>query len=67
MYICICNGITEREIHGAVELGCRSLDDLKRDLGVATCCGKCAPDARRAMRQCSRAQSCAGAQGGGDD
>lgn len=45
MYVCNCNGITEREIRGALELGCASVDDLKRDLGVASCCGKCLPEA----------------------
>lgn len=49
MYICICNAVTEREIQGAIELGSRSLSDLKRDLGVAGCCGKCEPDARRIL------------------
>ena len=32
MYVCNCNGITEREIRGALELGCASVEDLKRDL-----------------------------------
>ena len=54
MYICNCNGITEREIRGAVELGCTTLHDLRRDLGVATCCGKCEPDARKVLRECGR-------------
>lgn len=31
MYVCICNAVTEREIRGAVELGCRSLSDLGRE------------------------------------
>jgi len=52
MYICICNAITESEVRGAVSLGCKRMDDLKRDLGVATCCGKCEPDARRVLREC---------------
>ena len=58
MYICNCNGITEREIRGAVELGCHSIADLQRDLGVATCCGKCLPEARAVLRGCGPA--CAG-------
>jgi bacterioferritin-associated ferredoxin len=63
MYICICNAITEREVRGAVSLGCKSIRDLKSDLGVATCCGKCEPEARRVLRECraaSVASSCAG-------
>ncbi len=49
MYICNCNGITEREIEGAIELGCETLADLGRELGVGTCCGKCVPDARKLL------------------
>ena len=61
MYICICNAVTEREIRGAVELGCRSIEDLRRDLGVTGCCGKCLPDARNLLHAC---QGCPSAQGG---
>ena len=53
MYICICNGITEREIRGAAELGCETLADLTRDLGVASCCGKCGPEAREILNSCA--------------
>jgi bacterioferritin-associated ferredoxin len=55
MYICNCNGITEREIRGAIELGCDSIADLQRELGVASCCGKCLPDATRLLRACQGA------------
>ena len=67
MYICICNAVTEREIRGAAELGCATLDDLSRDLGVATCCGKCAPDARRILHKSACAGCARGSCGGGDD
>ena len=66
MYICICNAITESEVRGAVSLGCKSMCDLRNDLGVATCCGKCEPEAKRLLRECRRANagsaaaSCAG-------
>lgn len=53
MYICNCNGITEKEIRGAVELGCETMTALQRELGVATCCGKCLPDASRILRSCA--------------
>jgi bacterioferritin-associated ferredoxin len=54
MYICICNAITDREIRGAVSLGSATVGDLKRDLGVASCCGKCEADARRIIGECAR-------------
>lgn len=62
MYICNCNGVTDREIRGAIELGCRTVADLQRDLGVATCCGRCLPEAHSLLVAC-RGATCAG----GDD
>jgi bacterioferritin-associated ferredoxin len=64
MYICICNGVTEREIRGAVELGCRSIEDLQRDLGVSSCCGKCLAEARDVLHSC---RGCPRRGQGGDD
>ena len=57
MYVCNCNGITEREILAAASLGCASFDELQRDLGVATCCGKCEPAARALVRRCARREA----------
>lgn len=42
MIVCVCNNISDREIRQAVDLGLTSLDELRRDLGIATCCGQCA-------------------------
>jgi len=70
MYICNCNGITETTIRQAVELGCSSLEDLRRDLGVASCCGRCAPDARRLLGRCAAPGGAAPGRcpcAGGDD
>jgi bacterioferritin-associated ferredoxin len=51
MYICICNGVTEREIRQAVEQGSSSLPQVSRDLGVASCCGKCKKEACRVITE----------------
>lgn len=45
MYVCLCNGVTHRQIEAAVESGCRSVNDLTRELGVAAGCGQCAATA----------------------
>jgi len=42
MYVCLCNGITDREIKEAVETGATSLGAVKRRLGVSNQCGSCA-------------------------
>lgn len=41
MIVCVCNNISDREIRQAVELGLNTIEELRRDLGVATCCGQC--------------------------
>ena len=55
MYICNCNAVTEREIRQSVAAGARHLDDLARDLDVATCCGSCADDAQALLDDTLRA------------
>ncbi|AOY91896.1 bacterioferritin [Cupriavidus sp. USMAA2-4] len=52
MYVCICNQVTDREIHGAVHLGVSTLDELAETLGVGTCCGRC--------RECAQQVLCEG-------
>jgi len=64
MYICLCNGITDREIRDAASLGASSLADLQAALGVATQCGRCSDCARDVLAEC-RGRSCEHA--GGDD
>jgi bacterioferritin-associated ferredoxin len=49
MIVCVCNNISDREIRQAVDLGLSSIDELRRDLGVATCCGKCATYAEEVL------------------
>lgn len=41
MYVCLCKGITDRQIEAAVHDGARSLGKLRKTLGVASQCGKC--------------------------
>ena len=49
MIVCVCNNISDREIREAVDLGLSSMAELRRDLGVATCCGKCHTCAREVL------------------
>ncbi len=41
MYICICKGVTDREIVQEVQAGARSIDDVKVKTGCSSQCGKC--------------------------
>jgi bacterioferritin-associated ferredoxin len=42
MYVCLCHAITDKQIKQAVKQGDCSLADVKKRLGVADQCGKCA-------------------------
>ena len=50
MIVCVCNNISDREIRQAIDLGLTSINELRRDLGVATCCGKCHTCAKEVLR-----------------
>jgi bacterioferritin-associated ferredoxin len=41
LFVCVCNGITERQIREAIDRGARSLPELTAALGVAAGCGAC--------------------------
>lgn len=49
MFVCVCNGVTERQIRQAIDRGARSLPELTAALGVAAGCGACADYARRML------------------
>lgn len=51
MIVCVCHNISDREIRQAVDLGLSSMAELRRDLGVATCCGKCRSCAKDVLQQ----------------
>jgi len=51
VYVCICNQVTDREIHGAVHLGVETLDQLAETLGVGTCCGRCRECAHAVLQE----------------
>jgi bacterioferritin-associated ferredoxin len=50
MIVCVCKAVSDRHIRAAVKDGATSLRDLTRELGVGTCCGKCLPEAKSALR-----------------
>lgn len=43
MYVCICQAVTDHAIRDEVRAGARTMKDLQQRLGVARCCGRCAP------------------------
>jgi len=50
MYVCICLGITDRQICRAVDQGARTLGEVQMQLPVGGCCGRCVDTARSLIR-----------------
>jgi len=51
MYVCVCHGITDRQIRRAVEQGACSLGEVQMKLPVGGCCGRCEGAARDLIRE----------------
>ena len=51
MYVCVCRGVTEKDIETAVQSGARRLRDLRLQLGVVEECGRCAQCARECLKE----------------
>lgn len=51
MYVCVCNGVTDKQIIRAAENGAMTLQDLSDELKVATCCGRCANCAKKVLHE----------------
>ncbi len=41
MYVCICHGITDKDIQKAARKGVSSIDQLAAETGATTGCGSC--------------------------
>ncbi len=54
MYVCVCKAVTDRDIRTAMKAGCHTLAQLKRELGVASECGRCAGCANQLLGECRR-------------
>lgn len=52
MYVCVCQAVTDRQIREAASGGARTLKDLRRELGIARDCGRCAGCARECLAAC---------------
>jgi len=56
MYVCVCRAVSDSKIRQAVEQGACTLRALKDQLGVGSVCGRCVPEARELIEQCSNRQ-----------
>ena len=54
MYICVCHGVTDRQIRRAVEQGATTFGEVQMQLPVGACCGRCEPAARELIKEHAR-------------
>jgi bacterioferritin-associated ferredoxin len=52
MYVCICHSVTDRQIREAARDGASSIDALRRQLRVASRCGRCETCAVEVLASC---------------
>lgn len=46
MYVCLCKAVTDRQIRETISEGATTFAEIRRQLGVATQCGKCCQQAK---------------------
>lgn len=51
MYVCLCNGVTERDIRQTAEAGCRTMAELTMRTGCGAGCGSCVPMAMELLAE----------------
>jgi len=51
MYVCLCQGITDKQIRAAVASGATTLEAVSHALGVASQCGECGDLAGEIVRK----------------
>jgi bacterioferritin-associated ferredoxin len=52
MIVCVCSNVSDQKIRQAVRSGATSMKELRNELEVGTCCGKCHSCAKRVLREC---------------
>lgn len=58
MYVCLCQGVTDRQIREAVDEGASSMRKLRMELGVASACGRCAQHAKQVLDEARSERLC---------
>lgn len=58
MYVCLCAGITDRQIEQAARRGARTVEALGAELGVGTACGCCREAAACIAERAAAGGSC---------
>jgi bacterioferritin-associated ferredoxin len=51
MLVCICKGITDKDIENAVHEGATGFGDVHAALGIGSSCGQCATYAKNLVKE----------------
>ena len=51
MIVCICHNVSDKAIRQAIASGAESLHEVRSQLNVGSCCGKCLPCAKTIVRE----------------
>jgi bacterioferritin-associated ferredoxin len=51
MIVCVCKAVSDRHIRAAVNAGATRLQEISRQTGLGTCCGKCLPEAKLTLTE----------------
>ena len=51
MYVCLCKAVTDNQIHEAVQNGATHFVQVRKELGLASQCGKCGILAREVFNE----------------
>ncbi len=52
MYVCLCKGVTDRQVRDAAAAGARSVSEVSLACGAGTGCGGCHPLLARLLAAC---------------
>ncbi len=61
MIVCLCHGVSERDIAREAAAGCTNFDALQDELRVGTACGACTDCARETFDAHAAPRGCPGA------
>ena len=56
MYVCLCNGVTDRQIRDAAAAGCPTMSELTMRTGCGATCGSCVEMATSLLEDAQPAQ-----------
>ena len=50
MIVCVCHNVSDKAIRRALDAGAKSMEDIRQQLNVGSCCGKCNDFAKTLVR-----------------